>query len=59
MESEEHSGASHFLEQMVCKGTRQRSTEMRRQRREHESALLRAARLEIEPLKKSLQPHFL
>ncbi|HKO58641.1 MAG TPA: hypothetical protein VJ276_22435, partial [Thermoanaerobaculia bacterium] len=33
--------------------------QMRRQRREHESALLRAARLEIELLKKSIQPHFL
>jgi hypothetical protein len=33
--------------------------QMRRQRREHESAMLRAARLEIELLKKSIQPHFL
>jgi hypothetical protein len=33
--------------------------ETRRQRREHESALLRASRLEIELLKKSIQPHFL
>jgi hypothetical protein len=33
--------------------------QMRRQRREHESALLRAARLEIELLKKSIQPHFI
>ena len=35
------------------------TVQMRRQRREHESALLRAARLEIELLKKSIQPHFL
>jgi hypothetical protein len=35
------------------------AVQMRRQRREHESALLRAARLEIELLKKSIQPHFL
>jgi hypothetical protein len=32
---------------------------MKRQKREHESALLRAARLEIELLRKSIQPHFL
>jgi hypothetical protein len=35
------------------------AVQTRRQRREHESALLRAARLEIELLKKSIQPHFL
>ncbi|HEX8620207.1 MAG TPA: histidine kinase [Thermoanaerobaculia bacterium] len=35
------------------------AVQMRRQRREHESALLRAARLEIELLKKSIQPHFI
>ena len=35
------------------------AVQMRRQRREHESAMLRAARLEIELLKKSIQPHFL
>lgn len=35
------------------------AVQMRRQRGEHESALLRAARLEIELLKKSIQPHFL
>ncbi|NBC18812.1 MAG: hypothetical protein GVY18_16030 [Bacteroidetes bacterium] len=33
--------------------------QMREQRRQHEQALLNAARLEIELLKKHLQPHFL
>lgn len=32
--------------------------ELRRERREHEAARTRAARLEIELLKKSIQPHF-
>jgi hypothetical protein len=35
------------------------AVQMKRQKAEHESALLRAARLEIELLQKSLQPHFL
>ena len=33
--------------------------QLRRQRREHEDARIRAARLEIELLKRSIQPHFL